>query len=349
MIRHFKIWVFLLGFGLAALIIFFAGSLYSGGCSYRNNCMGGGRAQFAHTPISTLIPATLQANVPTFSYSSSPENCSVTAETLLSAWVSAGFPEDQPFPFSDFNNVACEATFTDVQPLFTESNLWYPGALACTSCHNVELSSPASAQLDLSSYTGVVAGSQRSPGSTTGADILGAGDWQQSRLNQELFVLRQMPYGLPQNGVPEAGPTILAGIPVSIANATPTEVPSGDEVARPSNPGGPGDAINLTGDPIAGKQIYVNQCELCHGTEGKGDVLNPGTDDGTVPPLNPIDSTLVSSDYKTYAYNIDLFLQNGSTPGGPNPACFMPPWGIQNGMTQQQIADVIAYIISLNK
>jgi len=27
----------------------------------------------------------------------------------------------------------------------------------------------------------------------------------------------------------------------------------------------------------------------------------------------------------------------------------MPPWGIQNGMAQQQIADVIADIISLNK
>jgi mono/diheme cytochrome c family protein len=348
MIRHFKIWVFILGFCLVALIVIFSGSLYIGSCSYRNNCMEGGRSELTHTPISTLIPAALPENVAAAS-SSSSENCTVTAETLLFAWVSAGYPESQPFPFSDINNVACEATFADVQPLFTESNLWYPGALACTSCHNVDLSAAASAQLDLSSYAGVVAGSRQTPGSPTGTDIPHAGDWQQSRLNQVLFVLRQMPVGIPSNAGPVAGPTILAGIPVSVANATPTAAPAEDEVARPSNPGGAGDAINLVGDPIAGKQVYVDQCQLCHGTEGKGDVLNPGTDDGTVPGLNPIDSTLVSSDYKTYAYNIDLFIQNGSIPAGQNPSCVMPPWGIQNGSTQQQIADVIAYIISLNK
>jgi mono/diheme cytochrome c family protein len=88
---------------------------------------------------------------------------------------------------------------------------------------------------------------------------------------------------------------------------------------------------------------------MCHGLEGKGDVLNPGSDDGTVPPLNPIDSTLVNSDYKTYTYNLDLFIQNGSRPAGIDPVRFMPPWGAQNALTQQQIADVIAYIISLNK
>jgi mono/diheme cytochrome c family protein len=349
MIRHFKILVILLGFSLAALLLFFAGSLYIGGCSYRNNCMEGGRAQLTHTPISTLIPATLPANVAAFPDSASTENCSVTAGTLLSAWVLAGFPESQAFNFTDLNNIACEAIFADVQPLFTESNLWYPGALACTSCHNAALSGAASAQLDLSSYAGVVAGSHRSPGSTTGVDILGAGNWQESRLNQSMFVLRQMPYGQPPNVVSAEGPTILAGIPVSVANATPTETPSGEEIARPSNPGDSGNAVNLTGDSTVGKQIYVDSCQMCHGMEGKGEVLNPGTGDGTVPPLNPIDSTLVSSDYKTYAYNIDLFIQNGSAPEGPNPALLMPPWGAQNGITQHQIADVIAYLIDLNK
>jgi mono/diheme cytochrome c family protein len=77
-------------------------------------------------------------------------------------------------------------------------------------------------------------------------------------------------------------------------------------------------------------------------------VLNPGSDDGTIPPLNPIDSTLVSSDYQTFAYNLDLFLQNGSVAEGPNAAFQMPAWGEDGGLTQQQIADVIAYLISLN-
>jgi mono/diheme cytochrome c family protein len=349
MIRHFKIWVLILGFVLAALVIGFAGSLFIGGCSYRNNCIYGGRASLAHTPIATLLPVNLQAIGASLPSSSSMDNCTVTAETLLSAWVSAGAPETQSFPFSDLNGVGCQATFADVQPLFTQSNLWYPGALACTACHNADLASAASAQLDLSGYTGMLAGSHRSPGSVSGVDILGAGNWQSSRLNQALFVLRQMPYGRQPDIVPEAGPTVLAGIPVSVANATPTETPALPGVAAPSNSGDAGDAVKLTGDAIAGKQVYVEQCQLCHGTEGKGEVLNPGTDDGTVPALNPIDSTLIASSYKINAYNIDLFIQNGSSPAGPNPARLMPPFGAQNGLNQQQIADVIAYLIGINK
>jgi mono/diheme cytochrome c family protein len=57
---------------------------------------------------------------------------------------------------------------------------------------------------------------------------------------------------------------------------------------------------------------------------------------------------LIDADYKTYATNVDLFIQHGSTPAGSAPAKLMPAWGDQNTMTQQQIADVIAYIISLN-
>jgi mono/diheme cytochrome c family protein len=157
-----------------------------------------------------------------------------------------------------------------------------------------------------------------------------------------------MPYGRQSKSVPEGGPTILAGIPASVANATPG-APEEEGVAAPSNPGGGGDAVNLTGDPKAGELVYVSQCQLCHGPEGKGDVLNPGSDDGTVPALNPIDSTLVSLDDKTNTSNIDLFIQNGSTPPGVNPALLMPAWGAQNGMSQQQIADVIAYLLSINK
>jgi mono/diheme cytochrome c family protein len=134
-----------------------------------------------------------------------------------------------------------------------------------------------------------------------------------------------------------------------VVSATPTEAPAGEEVARPSNSGGLGDAVNLTGDPQAGEQNYVNYCQVCHGPEGKGGVANPGSDDGTVPALNPIDSTLVSPDYKTFATNIDLFLQNGSIPAGETPVDMMPAWGAQNVLSQQQIADVIAYIISLNR
>jgi mono/diheme cytochrome c family protein len=121
------------------------------------------------------------------------------------------------------------------------------------------------------------------------------------------------------------------------------------EIARPSNPGGPGEAVNLTGDPKKGAEVFSAKCITCHNVEGKGGIPNPGSSDGTVPPLNPIDPTMVSKDYKTFATNIDLFIQHGSTPEGKNPAMKMAAWGDEKLLTQQQIADVIAYVIELNK
>lgn len=131
--------------------------------------------------------------------------------------------------------------------------------------------------------------------------------------------------------------------------ATVSTQPGGDQIPRPSNPGGPGEALTLTGDASTGAQIFQANCLPCHGPEGTQGVPNPGTDDGSVPLLNPIDPALVSSDHATFAQNIDLFIQHGSTPAGPNPSIVMPAWGDSGALTQQQIADVIAYIISLNQ
>lgn len=121
-----------------------------------------------------------------------------------------------------------------------------------------------------------------------------------------------------------------------------------EDIARPSNAGGPGEAATVAGDPKAGAVVFATYCKECHGDQGKGGVKNPGSDDGTVPPLNPIDKTLVSKDPKVFAYNIDLFVQNGSTPEGDHPTLKMTDWGKSGALTQQQIADVIAYIMSLN-
>ena len=131
-------------------------------------------------------------------------------------------------------------------------------------------------------------------------------------------------------------------------SAASTETGSETTAARPSNPGGPGDAVNLTGDPKSGQQVFVANCQTCHAAEGKGGIANPGSSDGTVPPLNPIDPTIANADYKTFAANIDLFVEHGSTPEGPSPSVTMPPWGDKKLLTPQQIADVIAYVISLN-
>jgi mono/diheme cytochrome c family protein len=124
---------------------------------------------------------------------------------------------------------------------------------------------------------------------------------------------------------------------------------SAQDIARPSIAGGPGPAVDLTGDAKAGETEFKQICEPCHGPQGKGGVSNPGTDDGTVPPLNPIDDTIVSPDYKTFATNIDLFVEHGSRPEGDTAALIMPAWGDLKVLTPQQIADVIAYVISLNQ
>jgi mono/diheme cytochrome c family protein len=149
---------------------------------------------------------------------------------------------------------------------------------------------------------------------------------------------------------PSLSPTQLAALPPLTPEAeTPGPGETESDIARPSNPGGPGPAVDLTGNVTNGKKIFVDNCQFCHGEEGKGGLPNPGTTDTTVPSLNPIDSTLVDPDYKTFAINIDLFIEHGSVPEGFEPARSMPAWGDNDALTPQQIADVIAYIISLNK
>lgn len=147
-----------------------------------------------------------------------------------------------------------------------------------------------------------------------------------------------------------------AATPLSpaVATAAPQATAQGteaaeEEIARPSNPGGPGPALNLVGDATAGEKVFVDNCQKCHGEQGQGGIQNPGSDDGTIPPLNPIDETLVNTDLKVFACNIDLFIEHGSRPEGDNPKEVMAPWGDQAKLTPQQIADVIAYVISLNK
>jgi mono/diheme cytochrome c family protein len=334
-------------FGLPIFLLLFIAVLYFANCGFSADCSGTSRPPIIHTPIPTLIPASLPMPAGGVEVTTKAV-CTVTARDLLSTWVTAGYTESQVFGFKDTNGNVCNATFADVMPLFTLPGLWYPGALACDSCHNSSINA-AAAQLDLSSYQGIVAGSHRASLSAKGDDLLGGGDWQNSLLNKSLFVNQTMPFGAPSGFLQPDGPTIIAGSLATLPNPTPTEGPPGEEVARPGNPGGPGEALNLSADPIEGQKVYVDHCQICHGLEGTDNVLNPGSDDGTIPPLNPIDPTLVDSDYSIFAYNLDLFVQNGSVPAGTNPTFQMPAWGRLGMLTQQEIADVIAYVIGLNQ
>ncbi len=186
-------------------------------------------AKVDRTPIPTLIPATLP--VQSMGADSGAFNkCQVAAVDLIGAWVTAGVPETDKFTFTDIKGQACEAVFgRDVQPLFLESNLWYPGSLSCSSCHQSNLAL-ALQNMDLSSYAGILAGSGRPNGEPKGKDILGGGVWEESLLYQMLYApdgVSQinrpiMPLGRTAD-VPDKGPLIFAGriIPLEETTATP--------------------------------------------------------------------------------------------------------------------------------
>ncbi len=131
-----------------------------------------------------------------------------------------------------------------------------------------------------------------------------------------------------------------------IMNGTPQ---TADEASKLTAVALPGAAINLTGDPVAGLAVFTAQCVQCHGVAGAQGIQNPGSADGTVPVLNPIDPEIKNADLKAFALNLDIYIQNGSVPEGTTPKLSMTDFGLTNFLTQQQIADVIAYVISLNK
>ncbi len=142
---------------------------------------------------------------------------------------------------------------------------------------------------------------------------------------------------------PEGGP---AAEPSGISSAPPI----GE--ARPAASPRPADretlAPQLIGDPRHGGLLFAQNCQSCHGARGRGGVANPGSDDGTVPPLNPIDPELVDPDPDVFASKIDPFPQHGSTPAGPKPALAMPAFGDSGALTQQQISNLEAYVLGLN-
>lgn len=145
--------------------------------------------------------------------------------------------------------------------------------------------------------------------------------------------------------------SVIASPTPAPEEATETPPPPGEstpEPARPSNTGNPGPGATMAGDAGRGQGGFGQFCAACHGPEGAQGIPNPGSDDGSVPVLNPIDPTVANPDPKTFALNVDLFIEHGSVPSGTNPVIMMPSFGDSKMLTDQQIADIIAYIIRLN-
>ncbi len=128
--------------------------------------------------------------------------------------------------------------------------------------------------------------------------------------------------------------------------APPSAAPSPQVVTGPHGP--PGAASFVIGNVELGATIFHQDCEPCHAPQGKGKVPNPGSTDGTVPPLNPIDPALFNKDAQAFVNNIDPYIQHGSIPEGPNPALRMLAFGDSESLTQQMIANVEAYVLFLN-
>jgi ubiquinol-cytochrome c reductase cytochrome b subunit len=107
-------------------------------------------------------------------------------------------------------------------------------------------------------------------------------------------------------------------------------------------------ASQYVGSVSLGEKLFGENCQSCHGPQGTDKVSNPGSEDGTVPPLNPIDRELFDKDPDVFVGHIDHFLQDGSTPPGPNPSLKMPDFGRSKSLTQEQIANLEAYVLHLN-
>lgn len=216
-------------YGTIAAFLFFItawlGFIYINACGFTLNCVRGAPL-VVRTPIPTLIPvkeARQQPAQPAAEF----DKCQVGATELIGAWIAGGHSETGPFPFTDLDGKECEGTFADVQPLFVENSLWFPGSLGCTSCHNADLTD-RSAGLDLSSFQAVSLGTRRVAGSTSpGTDIFGDGDLEKSLLYQVLTAQGlttqgHSPESEPVDPVLYAGQVVAAeGAGTPAATATP--------------------------------------------------------------------------------------------------------------------------------
>lgn len=130
----------------------------------------------------------------------------------------------------------------------------------------------------------------------------------------------------------------------------PQPAPAAEKRLHPilEKKGPPGPAAYIIGSVERGAASFAKHCSSCHGPLGKSITPNRGSLEGKVPDLNPIHRDLFDEDAQTFAENIDRFIQHGSTPAGTNPAIRMPAFGDMNTLTQQEIANVESYLLSLN-
>jgi hypothetical protein len=203
-------------------VIFWIAFLFVSACGFTLTC---NQAQPAI--LATAIPTIGHAPAPAFVSQDTSGKCQVRATDVLGAWVIAGSSETESFTFNDVNGNACQGNFADdVRPLFVEGNIWYPGSYSCTSCHNADIGKTSVANLDLTSYEGIMSGSQRVSLDVSGTDILGEGDWEQSLLYEFTVNHPPLPPGHAETATGET-PLVFAGeANPAAATGAPTVTPT---------------------------------------------------------------------------------------------------------------------------
>ena len=181
--------------GFVLLLVVFVSFIFIWSCGLDFSCKQAAPAVVG-TPIPTLSAAHI-SSAPQTDGAGEFNKCQVRAVDLIGAWVEAGTPESDPFEFTDANQVPCQATFeADIFPLLNESQVWFQGALSCTSCHNDALDAKRSAGLDLSTYAAILAGSGRESADVAkGSDILGS--WYTSKFYLSLTMNENVIFGHP--------------------------------------------------------------------------------------------------------------------------------------------------------
>ena len=215
--------------GFLVVVLSWLSLIYVSACGFTFSC---NRAQpyVIRTPVPTLIPVSQKVQRPVATPVTQFNACSVYAADLIGAWVTAGSPETEAFPFTDLNGMPCQGTFAnDIQHLFVENELWYQGSIGCVSCHNADLTD-RSGGLDLSSYKGIMAGSNRSYEGAKGTDILGAGNWESASLHDVLVVQGLVPVGHSPDVDPVAPVFLYAG---QMVQETTGETPTATATATP--------------------------------------------------------------------------------------------------------------------
>jgi len=186
--------------GFFLLLAFWLSIVYISSCGFTFTC-GRGDAIPERTPIPTLIPSSHSETIMNAGVSNTVK-CQIRAIDLVGVWVNAGSSETDPFSFTDPNGQSCEGTFSeDIQHLFVDNSLWYPGSLGCVSCHNAS-ADERNGGLDMTSLDAI-----------NKSGVLSGGNWEQSRMF-EILSIGTSPQGHSSESI-FGNPMLYAGVPVA--------------------------------------------------------------------------------------------------------------------------------------